>query len=102
MKRHPITRHAAHETWQLAFCLGALEPWRSGPGGGGYMLVYLAGERRAYCVDFGMVAGSAVDPTAYALVPGADADLFGWPAVIEDRNVHGPLSMMVPPVIKTS
>ena len=85
-----------------SFCLGALEPWMSGPGGGGYMLVYLAGERRAYCVDFGMVAGSAVDPTAYALVPGADADLFGWPAVIEDRNVHGPLSMMVPPVIKTS
>lgn len=76
--------------------IGAVEPWMSGLGGGGFMIVYVAAERRAYAVEFAMRASHGIDPAAYPLAPGVDADLFGWPAVVEDRNVLGPLSMAVP------
>jgi len=79
-----------------AFVIGTVEPWMSGLGGGGHMLVYLAREQAAYDVDFAMRAPLALDPGDYALVSGTDADLFGWPAVIEDRNVVGPYAFAVP------
>ena len=79
-----------------AFAIGTVEPWMSGLGGGGHMLVYLAGEQRAYDVDFGMIAPLALDPDDYPLASGTDSDLFAWPAVVEDRNVVGPLSFAVP------
>ena len=68
----------------------------SGLGGGGIMLVYVAAEDRTYAVDYTMVAPQALNPADYPLVEGADNDLFGWPSVEGDRNVHGPLSFAVP------
>lgn len=80
-----------------AFSAGVVEPWMSGLGGGGYLLVRPAGETRAWCVDFGMVAPQAVSPDMYPLAEGGvDGDLFGWPQVVGERNVHGPLSVAVP------
>ncbi len=79
-----------------AIAIGTVEPWMSGLGGGGHMLVYLAGERRTFDVDFGMRAPMALDPEDYALASGTDSDLFGWPAVIENRNVVGPYSFAIP------
>jgi gamma-glutamyltranspeptidase/glutathione hydrolase len=79
-----------------AFSLALLEPWMSGLGGGGTMLVYLAAEKRTYAVDFGMVAPAGLDPGDYPLTGDMGGDLFGWPAVVEDRNVRGPLAMAVP------
>ncbi len=76
--------------------IGTVEPWMSGLGGGGFMIVHLAAHRRAWAVEFGMRAPHGSDPAAYPLAQGVDADLFGWPAVVEDRNVHGPLSIAVP------
>ena len=76
--------------------IGTVEPWMSGLGGGGFMLVHVAAERRTYAVKFGMRAPVGIDPAAYPLADGVDADLFGWPAVVEDRNVLGPLSIGVP------
>ena len=76
--------------------IGTVEPWMSGLGGGGFMLVYVAAERRTYAVEFGMRAPLGIDPAAYPLADGVDADLFGWPAVVEDRNVLGPLAIAVP------
>ena len=76
--------------------IGAVEPWMSGLGGGGFMIVHVAAERRAYAVEFGMRAPLGIDPAAYPLAEGVDADLFGWPAVVEDRNLLGPLSITVP------
>ena len=79
------------------FALGVVEPWMSGLGGGGYMLVYLAAEGRVHVVDFSMVAPRALDPSAFPLAGGGrDDDLFGWPAVEGDRNVAGPLSIATP------
>ena len=79
-----------------AFAIGTVEPWMSGLGGGGHMLVYLADEARAYDVDFGVRAPLALDPDDYPPAPGNDADLFGWPAVLDKRNVVGPFSFAVP------
>ena len=76
--------------------IGTVEPWMSGLGGGGFMIIYVAAERRAWAVEFGMRAPRGIDPAAYPLADGVDADLFGWPAVVEDRNVLGPLSIAVP------
>ena len=76
--------------------LAAVEPWMSGLGGGGYMLVQPANDARAWAVSFGMVAPGGLDPADYPLTGEPGADLFGWPAVLEDRNLRGPLSVAVP------
>jgi gamma-glutamyltranspeptidase/glutathione hydrolase len=79
------------------FALAAVEPWNSGPGGIGFMLVYSAKRRRVSVVDFGPVSPAGLDPAAYPLAgSGVARDLFAWPAVRDDRNVHGPLSFAVP------
>ena len=81
--------------------IGTVEPWMSGLGGGGFMVVYLAEEDQAYAVDFGMRASTDLDPADYPLAQaGTDDDLFGWPAVVDDRNVVGPLSVAVPGFVK--
>ena len=79
-----------------SLALATVEPWMSGLGGGGYMLIRSAGEPRTHAVSFGMVAPGALDPADYPLTGEAGADLFGWPAVLEDRNVRGPLAVAVP------
>ena len=79
-----------------SLALATVEPWMSGLGGGGYMLVCPAGEARTHAVSFGMVAPGALDPADYPLTGEAGADLFGWPAVLEDRNLRGPLAVAVP------
>jgi gamma-glutamyltranspeptidase / glutathione hydrolase len=76
--------------------LAAVEPWNSGLGGIGFMVVYLATERRVQVVDFGPVSPGALNPADYPLVGGYTSDLFTWPTVKDDRNVHGPHSIAVP------
>ena len=78
--------------------IGVVEPWMSGPGGGGFMVVYEAAARRAWCIEFGMRAAAGIDPADYPIARGADTDtdLFSWPAVEGERNVAGPLSIAVP------
>ncbi len=77
--------------------IGTVEPWMSGLGGGGYMMVYQAAEDRCEVVDFGMRAPLALNPEDYPLAgSGMDGDLFGWPAVLDDRNVTGPLAFATP------
>lgn len=80
----------------IGMAMGCLEPWMSGLGGGGYMMVYLAREDRTYCLDFGMVAPLGVDPADYPLLEGHSSDMFVWPSVLEDRNIVGPHSIAVP------
>jgi gamma-glutamyltranspeptidase/glutathione hydrolase len=80
------------------FAIGVLEPWMSGLGGGGCMLLRLAGGG-VHAVDGGMVSPWRLDPRAYPLAGGMAGDLFGWPAVVENRNLHGPLSVAVPGLV---
>jgi len=78
------------------FALAAVEPWNSGLGGVGFMLVYRAKEDRVEVVDFGPISPRGLDPAAYPLTGGFTSDLFTWPTVKDDRNVHGPNSIAVP------
>lgn len=80
-----------------AMAIGCVEPWMSGVGGIGYMVVWVARERRAYVVDYGAIAARRLDPGTYQVIPGKPAaDLFGWPPVVEDRNLKGYHSIAVP------
>ena len=79
-----------------ALALPAVEPWNSGLGGIGFALVHRAGERRADVVDFGPVAPRGLDPSAFKLASGTKQELFTWPKVENDANVHGPLSVVIP------
>lgn len=76
--------------------LGVVEPWMSGLGGGGAMLVWLAREGRAYAIDMGMVAPRRLEPADYPLTGRQGGDLFGWPEVEGNRNLEGPLSICTP------
>ena len=79
-----------------ALSLAAVEPWNSGLGGIGFAMVHRAGQSRADVVDFGPRAPGRLDPARFPLTGATAADLFGWPAVEGDVNVHGPLSFAIP------
>ncbi len=82
-----------------ALAIGGVEPWMSGIGGGGFMLVGLAAEKKVYCVDYGMVAPKALDPGRYALANDGEAPedfTFVWPRVVDDRNILGPEAVGMP------
>ncbi len=79
-----------------ALALATVEPWNSGLGGIGFALVHRAGERRADVVDFGPVAPRGLNPSAFKLTGRLKQDLFAWPEVEGDANIHGPLSFAIP------
>jgi gamma-glutamyltranspeptidase/glutathione hydrolase len=83
-----------------AFALAAVEPWNSGIGGIGFMVVHQAGADRAEIVDFGPVAPKGLDPALFPLTGGTRTELFTWPQVVGDRNMHGPLSFAVPSAVR--
>jgi gamma-glutamyltranspeptidase/glutathione hydrolase len=83
-----------------SFALGVLEPWNSGIGGGGAMVLYRAREDRYEVIDFGMRSPAGIRAKDYALTgEGAASDLFPWPRVKDDRNLYGPGSIAVPGVV---
>ena len=82
-----------------ALALAAVEPWNSGLGGIGFALVHPAGEARATAVDFGPVAPRGLDPGRFPLTGRVAQDLFAWPEVEGDANVHGPLSFAIPSAV---
>lgn len=82
------------------FALGVLEPWMSGIGGGGAMVLYRARENRYEVIDYGMCAPNSLRVEDYPLFgAGAASDIFPWPRVKDDRNLHGPGSVAVPGVV---
>src|SRR6185295_16052548 len=82
------------------FALGVLEPWMSGAGGGGGMVLYRAREDRYEVIDYGMRAPASLNLAEYSLTgDGAASDIFPWPRVKDDRNLHGPGSIAVPGVV---
>ena len=84
----------------ITFALGVLEPWMSGLGGGGAMVLYRAREDRYEVIDYGMRAPSRLRVEDYPLTgAGAASDLFPWARVKDDRNLHGPGSIAVPGVV---
>ena len=82
-----------------ALALAAVEPWNSGLGGVGHAVVHRAGEARAEAVDFGPTAPAALDARRFKLTGRVAADLFAWPEVEGDANIHGPLSFVIPSAV---
>ncbi|MGR3379326.1 gamma-glutamyltransferase [Salipiger abyssi] len=81
----------------VSFAIGVLEPWMSGPMGGGAMMIWRADEGRAHALNYGMRSSASLDPAHYPLSgAGKASDLFPWEAVVEDRNVIGGSSVAVP------
>ncbi|MEK9281558.1 MULTISPECIES: gamma-glutamyltransferase [unclassified Bradyrhizobium] len=82
------------------FALNVLEPWMSGMGGGGAMVLFRAKDNRYEVIDYGMRSPQSLRLADYPLTgQGAASDLFPWPRVKDDRNLHGPGSIAVPGVV---
>jgi len=82
--------NAADAAVAAAFALGVVENQSSGIGGGGFALVWVARERRAYVLDFREVAPAAARPDMFAADPGAEAR----------RSLDGGLAVAVPGAVK--
>jgi len=82
-----------------ALALATLEPWNSGLGGIGHVVLHRAGEPRAETVDFGPTAPVGLDPSRFKLTGKVASDLFAWPQVEGDTNIHGPLSFVIPSAV---
>jgi gamma-glutamyltranspeptidase / glutathione hydrolase len=83
-----------------AFALAVREPWNSGLGGIGFMVVHPPGGGRAEVVDFGPIAPAGLGPAAYPLTGETITELFTWPRVEGDRNMHGALSFAIPSAVR--
>ena len=91
--------HAVDAAVATSFAIGVLEPWMSGIGGTGAMLVRTAADDRVTALDFGARAPAALNPDDYPLMEGSGGDLFGWPRVKDDRNLRGASAAVAPTVV---
>ncbi|MEN3792337.1 gamma-glutamyltransferase [Fulvimarina sp. MAC3] len=84
----------------VSFAIGVLEPWMSGPAGGGAMMVWRAGEAQPYALSYGMRAPKGLDIRKFPLSgEGLAGDLFPWKRVVDDRNLEGASAVAVPGVV---
>ena len=79
-----------------AFASGAVEPWNSGIGGGGQLVFAEAEGGKVHAVDFLPIAPAGLDPVRYGLAGEPAASEFGWPDVVEQRNMRGYEASCVP------
>ena len=66
-----------------AFSLSVVEPWLSGIGGCGYMMIYSARDQRVRTVNFGTKSPQQLNPLDYPIVHHNDDEWFNWPKVWE-------------------
>lgn len=79
----------------MGFAAGVVEPWASGIGGGGYMVIQQPGDA-AVVVEYPMLSPRGAMPDMFPLAGGIDAGLFGWPTVVDDANILGHHAVAVP------
>ena len=89
---------AADAAVGAAFALATVEPWNSGLGGIGFTQVMKPGGA-AETFDFGPVAPRGLDASAYPVTGKMKNDLFAWPEVVGDVNIHGPKSALIPSAV---
>ncbi len=88
--------HAVDAAVAAAMTVGVVEPWMSGIGGVGAMLIRDAKTGRITSFDFGAVSPKALDPSLYKVIGGADGNLFGWAQVEGNRNTTGATAICTP------
>ena len=88
-----------------AAALSVCEPYMSGPGGGGYMLMYTARDRRVRVLDYNGPSPWAAEPAAFAtaeekdrgpkapIVPGA---IGGWLTALESAGTMNRATVFAP------
>lgn len=81
---------------RTAFALAVLEPWMSGLGGSGYMVVWHAPTGRGHLLDFQGVLAAGIDSADYPLDPARPDSIMGFPGVRDDRHVTGYGAISVP------
>jgi gamma-glutamyltranspeptidase/glutathione hydrolase len=83
-----------------SFVIGVLEPWMSGPAGGGAMMLWRAGAGEAIAVNHGMRSPRGLRVEDFPLSgAGVAGDLFPWDQVVGDVNVQGAKAIAVPGVV---
>lgn len=79
-----------------ALALNAVEPWMSGLGGNGYLVIWSAAEQRARALNFQGQVPAALDPADYPIDPEAPLTLMDYPGVVGNRNLYGYGSIALP------
>ena len=79
-----------------AMALGVVEPWMCGLGGSGYLVVWLAEEKRARVIDFQGMLPKAITGDDYPLDPAVPESIMGFPGVVDRQNEIGYRSITVP------
>jgi gamma-glutamyltranspeptidase/glutathione hydrolase len=80
-----------------AFAVGVVEPWMSGIGGVGAMLVREAKTGKISAIDFGGRSPKGLRIEDFPLAGGQDeGNLFGWPLVVDNRNTVGAKALVAP------
>ena len=80
----------------MAFVMAVVDPGANGIGGGGMMVVHLAGQRRTLNIDYAMDCPLAADGSACQLEDVVGSNRFGWRKVRDDANAVGYRSAAVP------
>ena len=88
--------HAVDAAVATAMTLGVVEPWMSGIGGIGAMLIRDAKSGKITGLDFGAVSPKSLDVKDYPVVGGTDGNLFGWAQVKGNRNTVGATAVCTP------
>ena len=83
-----------------AFALGVVEPWMCGLGGSGYLVVWVASEKRSHVIDFQGMLPKAITSDDYPLDPNEPETVMGFPGVLNRQNEVGYRSITVPGAVK--
>jgi len=105
--KHPLASQAGIEILRqggnavdaavaTALTVGVVEPWMSGLGGGGFMLIYLARTGQSFAIDFGVAAPQAAHPEMYILEEGITEGLFPWRKTRDNEALYGPKAICIP------
>lgn len=89
--------HAVDAAVAAAMTVGVAEPWMSGIGGVGAMIVYEAKTGNIRMFDGGGRSPKTLKPEDYELAGGVEeGNLFGWPLVKGNINSSGPKAVIAP------